>query len=131
MHSLLAEEIMDLQKDLIIFLFFGHKKLKCDKNIFSFYRDSFIEILNTYEGISDSNRKSINDFFHHAETILSNEKIYNQELALEFFVDVFCSEEFNQCLLRTSSKLSPSENSKAELTLKSFIEQCIQKSIIK
>lgn len=128
MPTLLEEEIINLQKDLIVYVLFSEGIEKAENTLIPWYAQEFSNVLKEHGPVSEDGIKAISIFFRNASLLLENPIIYDNEKVRQELVIACSSQGFTQALMSAGQKFSEADRDRAKEILNGFMYNCIEKS---
>ena len=121
------EEVIDLQKDFVVYLLFTYCQTEELKKI-NFYCEEFKEIVKRSGGLSEKGGSYIDRFCNNIRLLLTNATEFDSETASLELVRAISADEFTKAILMADKRYTSTDHSKAEGLLDKITSDCMKKS---
>lgn len=100
------EDILDIQKDIVVFLLFSKDAANSQSQTFMGFSEEIKKVLASEGGLSLDAQKFLHKYFAHALDMLNEGKLYDFEDAQMLLVKLFASDEITEAFIALSQQAS-------------------------
>ncbi|MGL5255332.1 MAG: hypothetical protein ACRC9L_10120 [Brevinema sp.] len=125
--SMLEEEVIDLQKDFVVYLLFTCSEIE-DLQRINFYCEEFKEIILRSGSLSEKGLAYIEQFCENLRILLANTLQFDSSVVRLELVKGISAHAFTKAILFADSRYSDAEHNASEELLNKIISDCMEKS---
>ena len=123
----IEEEIVDLQKDFVVYLLFTYGYTEELKKI-NFYCEEFKEIVKRAGSLSEKGHAYIDQFCKNIQLLLANSADYDADTIRLELVRGISDNEFTKAIITADERYTSTEQASSTVFLQKIIDSCIKKS---